>query len=707
MIVVRTALRSVVRRPRQAALLGVAITAATAFAAAALLLALNARVALVAFGIVTPPAADVVVVPRGDLDRTAALDLAARVSALPGVGTSAVELLGDVEVAAGGTTSTWKLTSDPGSGPLSALRDAADVPALEEGQVVVGTRTADRAGVAVGDTVVAGGRPLVVAAVGSVREFGQDVGLVREADARAIGDAMVPVQVLLTGDVDVETVRAAAPDAVVVAGDVQREREARSVSDTLVGVLGALTVFVALAVLSAVVVVGSTFRILLARRSAELALLRCVGATRRQVRGAVLVEAACVGLLGGVAGTAVGWAAAAALVAVARGAGLVAGPLVSAPAGLVACVALAVVATLVAALPAARAAGRTSPVTALGAARSSDARPVRTGARLVSASALLLTAVATGAGGAAVAGTDQLGGLGLAALSGTLVFLALVVVGPFLVRAAALMLRPLAVRSASLRLATSHARRSSRRTASMTTVLTLGVGLAAALLVGVAGAAADARDSVDRTFGAAAIIPVDLVDDPDALVARLAAHPAVDARVDDQDVLLDPAPGADAAAMRTAVLDAVPAGTPVYWAEDTLAGIEQLLTIGRAVGAAMIGVTLVVAMVGVAVTLALSVAERGQEIALLRALGVSRAGARRSVAAEAALAAGVGTFVGVVLGGAYGALALRVLDMPVGSPPVGQLAALAVGVVGVAVLSAAVPMRAAGRVEPAIGLAAR
>jgi putative ABC transport system permease protein len=705
-IVARTALRSVLRRPRQALLVGVAITAATAFAAVALLVAANARVALVAFGMVTPPAADVVVVPRGDVAPGAALEVAERVRALPGVVDVAVEHLGDVEVEAGGVTTTWKLTSDPGGGPLSALRDAPDVGPLEPGGIVLGRRTAERVGVDVGDTVVAGGHELVVVGVGPVREFGQDVGLVHPSDAVTIG-GMPPVQMFVVGDVDLAAVRAVAGDAAVTSGPEQRDREARSVGDTLAGVLGGLSVFVALAVVSAVVIVSSTFRIVLARRAAELALLRCVGATRRQVHRSVLAEAACVGLLGGLVGTGAGLGVAAGLVAAARAADLVSAPFVATPGGLVACVALSVAATLAAALPSARAAGRTAPVVALGAARSSDARPVRVGARLVTAGALTLTAVATGAVAVPVARTDQLTGLALAALSGTLVFAVLVAVGPFLVRWAARAVRPLGARSAALRLAVSNAHRSSRRTAAMTTVLTLGVGLAAALLVAVAGVTADARESVVRTFGADALIPVDVVADPDALVAALAAHPAVDARVVGTDILLDPAPGTDPAALRDAVLDTVPAGTSVYWAGDVLAGIEQTVAVGQLVGAAMIGVTLVVAMVGVVVTLALSVAERRQEIALVRALGVSRAGARRSVAAEAGLASAVGATLGVVLGGAYGVLALRVLDMPAGQPPLDRLALLGAGVVGAAVLAAAVPMRSAGRVEPAIGLAAR
>src|SRR5699024_4799368 len=115
--------------------------------------------------------------------------------------------------------------------------------------------------------------------------------------------------------------------------------------------------------------------------------------------------------------------------------------------------------------------------------------------------------------------------------------------------------------------------------------------------------------------------------------------------------------------------------TVVYWASDVREGIEQVILIGQVVGSSMIGVTLFVALIGVLVTLALSVAERRQELALLRALGLSRSASRRSIAAEAALAALVGAVLGTLVGVVYGLLALRVLGMAAGSPPIIALAA--------------------------------
>lgn len=78
-----------------------------------------------------------------------------------------------------------------------------------------------------------------------------------------------------------------------------------SVSATVASVLAGLSVFVGLALVAATVVVGSTFRIVLARRGRELALLRCVGASRSQVTRSVLAEAAVTGLVAGIGGAVV------------------------------------------------------------------------------------------------------------------------------------------------------------------------------------------------------------------------------------------------------------------------------------------------------------------------------------------------------------------------------------------------------------------
>lgn len=67
-----------------------------------------------------------------------------------------------------------------------------------------------------------------------------------------------------------------------------------------------LGVFVVVALLTAAVVVGNTFTVTLAQRTRDLALLRTLGATRRQVGATVRGESLRVGLLGSVLGLALG-----------------------------------------------------------------------------------------------------------------------------------------------------------------------------------------------------------------------------------------------------------------------------------------------------------------------------------------------------------------------------------------------------------------
>src|SRR5699024_4394490 len=194
--------------------------------------------------------------------------------------------------------------------------------------------------------------------------------------------------------------------------------------------------------------------------------------------------------------------------------GLVNEPLLVSPVGLAACVALSVLCAVLAAIPAARSAGRASPVEALGASRSVEARAVRRRDRPGIALELGLTAALTVVVATAGAGADELVALVTAACGGLLVFGALAPLGPLLVSGPASLLRPVGARSLSARLAVANIRRASRRTAAMATVLTLGVGLTAALAVGVSGASTEARASVAENFPSPAIIPTSMVADP-------------------------------------------------------------------------------------------------------------------------------------------------------------------------------------------------
>ena len=70
---------------------------------------------------------------------------------------------------------------------------------------------------------------------------------------------------------------------------------------------GIMLIFPAIAALVASIVVSSTFRVVLTQRTRELALLRTLGATRRQVRSLVTREAFAIGAISSAIGVVVGW----------------------------------------------------------------------------------------------------------------------------------------------------------------------------------------------------------------------------------------------------------------------------------------------------------------------------------------------------------------------------------------------------------------
>ncbi len=116
----------------------------------------------------------------------------------------------------------------------------------------------------------------------------------------------------------------------------------------------------------------------------------------------------------------------------------------------------------------------------------------------------------------------------------------------------------------------------------------------------------------------------------------------------------------------------------------------------------MLGLALVIALLGIVNTLALSVHERTQEIGLLRAVGLSRRQLRRTVRIEAVLIALIGALLGIAvgIGGAAGLVrVLREQGLTDLSVPVGQLAMYLLLAAGAGVLAAAWPARRATRMD--------
>ena len=119
-----------------------------------------------------------------------------------------------------------------------------------------------------------------------------------------------------------------------------------------------------------------------------------------------------------------------------------------------------------------------------------------------------------------------------------------------------------------------------------------------------------------------------------------------------------------------------------------------------------------IALVGIANTLGLSVLERARENALLRAMGLTRRQLRRAMAAEGLLLSAVAAVLGTALGLVFAWVGVQVMvgrasSTAPGSPSRWLQVAAVAAVAGLAGLAACVvPARRAALVTPAAGLAA-
>ncbi|MER5226894.1 FtsX-like permease family protein [Streptomyces flaveus] len=135
--------------------------------------------------------------------------------------------------------------------------------------------------------------------------------------------------------------------------------------------------------------------------------------------------------------------------------------------------------------------------------------------------------------------------------------------------------------------------------------------------------------------------------------------------------------------------------------DNSDADIEMVATLSLG----LLGLTVLIAVVGVGTTTGLTVLERTRESGLLRALGLGRSGLRFLIGMEAALYGVLGGVLGLALGVPYAWLAVRLLNL--GAPlalPYGQLLAVFLGLVLVTALAGLLPARRAARVSPVVAL---
>ncbi|WP_028044862.1 FtsX-like permease family protein [Cellulomonas sp. URHE0023] len=734
--------------------------------------------------------------------------------------------------------------SDPRLGSLTVSEGAAPT---SEHEIALPPATASSLGVGVGDKVTV----LSPEAAGSSQDF--DVtgitddprnawsqeggaGLVTSSDISAwsgerLDDSGTTLVAASDGVTPTELRESLSPlvgDARVLTKD---EAAAAAVSELSDGGNVLVTVvlgFAAVAMLVAALVIANTFQVLVAQRTRTLALLRCVGATKRQLRGSVLLEATILGAGAALVGLVAGTALAQGALTVLNRADLDV-PLPSTvsitPAVVLVPLLVGTLVTLLASLVPAREATRVAPIAAL---RPADAPAVGARAGRVRLGVSLLLVLGGGgvlllASAAAGRGTgDATLLLGIGTLAGALSFVGVLLGAVFWVpRIVALLGRGLASTGTSARIAAANTVRNPRRTAATSTALLIGVTLVVMMSTGAASARTTMNHELDAHYpvdlvveghqadgterldeagvqraldgvdgiresvlvrtamvefdgsegdtvtvaavdgdAAASVVRdaslVDSLDDgtlllpasyddklagdatvrsvtfdadwnrgPDgppvqlrAVTSDLGGYRAIvttsmldqiapNAPVSTVWVSLDP--GADPATVLQDVRAALPDGAlEVSSAAAERVSNERFVDAMLGIVVGLLAVAVVIALIGVANTLSLSVLERRRESATLRAIGLSRRQLRWMLALEGMLIAGVGALLGAGLGLLYGWAGAVVVFGNVGdvllNVPWRDLVLVFLVALVAGLLASVLPGRAAARTSPVAAL---
>ncbi|MER5854319.1 FtsX-like permease family protein [Streptomyces sp900105245] len=383
------------------------------------------------------------------------------------------------------------------------------------GEVLLDSRTAERAGYRVGDTVrLSVDGPVLTPTVAGI--FTTDDGNVAAGGSLALFDTPT-AQALFgkKGSYDEIDVRAAAgtaqsalkaeldkalPSRLVetTTGEHLADEQARAISASMSGLRQALLVFAGIALFVGTFIIANTFTMLVAQRTRELALMRAVGASRRQVTRSVLIEAFAVGAVAGVTGLAAGIGIGAGLRGLlgSFGASVPDGPLVVTPGTVAAALAVGVLITMLAAWLPGRRAAKIPPVAAMSSVH----------AKATTKSLVLrntLGALFSAAGVAVVlAGTTMNAdsGQGAMGLGAVLLIVGVFILTPLLSRpliaAASPLLRVFGV---SGKLARQNSVRNPRRTAATASALMIGL----TLITGMTVMAGSLQTSIDKMASAA------------------------------------------------------------------------------------------------------------------------------------------------------------------------------------------------------------
>ncbi|MCZ1000470.1 ABC transporter permease [Streptomyces mirabilis] len=382
-------------------------------------------------------------------------------------------------------------------------------------EVAIDSETARRAGYKVGDTVrLSVDGPVLAPTVAGV--FTTDDGNVATGGSLALFDTATAQQLFHRvgeyDEIDVKTASGtsqtalrAALDQVIpkgvastTTGKQLADDQASSIASAMSGMKTGLLVFAGIALFVGTFIIANTFTMLVAQRTKELALLRAVGASRRQVTRSVLVEAFVVGTVAAVAGLLAGIGIGAGMRSLmgSLGATVPDGPLVISPGTIATALLVGILITMLAAWLPGRRAAKIPPVAAMSsvhAQATTKSLVVRnTIGALFAAAGVAVVLYAT-----TMSGSDGQAPMGLGAV---LLIIGVFVLTPLLSRpliaAAAPVLRVFGV---SGKLARQNSVRNPRRTAATASALMIGL----TLITGMTVMAGSLQKSIDKMASSA------------------------------------------------------------------------------------------------------------------------------------------------------------------------------------------------------------
>ena len=375
------------------------------------------------------------------------------------------------------------------------------------GEVAVESSTLTKSGLAVGDRTkaVIGGQVRDVTITGEVHFgslFGATAILVDPASARTLfaPDGLVHSIAVTasrgTSQADLRTAvaRVVPPGVEAVTGDVVAAEDTKTLQTGLGFFTIFLMVFAGVALFVGSFIIVNTFSMLVGQRTRELAVLRAIGASRRQVMRAVLGEALAIGVVGSALGIGLGLLIAAGAKSAIRsylGADIGTELPLSVATVLLSILVGVGVTVIAAALPARRGAS-VAPVAAMRGG--SEAASGRLGRRTWTGSALVALGASTLV--ASVTRTDV--PWPLAGAGAVVAVVGMLVVAPAVTRPFVSLITLPFVRGVVGRLARENALRAPRRTATTASALMIGLALIAGLSVVAESVKASVQSGVNK-----------------------------------------------------------------------------------------------------------------------------------------------------------------------------------------------------------------